>query len=414
MYKPYEAFIGLRYVRAKRRNHFISFISFSSIAGVTLGVMALITVLSVMNGFEKEMTARTLGMVSHATVIGQGDALKDWRSIAAQIGQHPEVVGVAPYLRAEGMLTYNKQVNGTIIRGILPEEESKVSDVADKMVLGELNELRAGEFGIVLGKELSNALGVLTGDKVTLIIPQANVTPAGVLPRLKRFTVVGIFEIGMNEFDSALALIHLQDAEKLFRVDGPSGLRIKTSDVMRAPVISREVMDAIPGRYGIIDWTQRHKNFFRALKTEKMVMFTILLLIVAVAAFNIISTLVMVVVDKQADIAVLRTLGASPQSIMKIFIIQGTVIGILGMLLGDVLGVWLANNIAAIVKQVEATFKISVLPCDVYYICDFPSQLAWHDVTMVSIVSFLLCLLATLYPAWRAARTQPAEALRYE
>ncbi len=414
MFKPYEAFIGLRYVRAKRRNHFISFISFSSVAGVTLGVTALITVLSVMNGFEKEMTARTLGMVSHATVIEQGGALSDWRSVAGQIARHPEVTGVAPYFRAEGMLTYNRQVNGTVIRGILPEEEIKVSDIADKIKLGGLHDLKAGEFGIVIGNELAAALGVLTGDKVTLIIPQATVTPAGVLPRMKRFTVVGIFEIGMHEFDSALALIHLQDAEILFRVAGPSGLRIKTSDVMRAPFISREVMETISGRYGIIDWTQRHKNFFRALKTEKTVMFIILLLIVSVAAFNIISTLVMVVVDKQADIAVLRTLGSSPRSIMKIFIIQGTVIGLLGMVLGDVFGVWLATHIAAIVKKVEEIFNISVLPCDVYYICDFPSDLQWHDVTLVSIVSFLLCLLATLYPAWRAARTQPAEALRYE
>ncbi|MFQ5661594.1 MAG: lipoprotein-releasing ABC transporter permease subunit [Gammaproteobacteria bacterium] len=414
MFKPFELFIGLRYLRAKRRNHFISFISLSSILGVTLGVMAVITVLSVMNGFEKEMTDRTLGMVSHATVVEQGGYLKDWRSIAEKIEQHPGITGVAPYFRAEGMLAHNKRVNGTVVRGILPEEESRVSVIANRMIMGDFYQLKAGKFGIIIGRELSRSLGVLTGDKVTLVTPQANITPAGVLPRLKRFTVVGIFEIGMHEFDSALALINLQDAEKLFRVPGPSGLRLKTSDVMQAPSISRQVMRQIPGRYGIIDWTQQHKNFFRALKTEKITMFIILMLIVAVAAFNIISTLVMVVVDKQADIAVLRTLGASSGSIMQIFIIQGTMIGFLGMLFGDMAGIWMANHIAAIVDRIETTFHIDVLPCDVYYVCDFPSDLHWNDVAMISIVAFLFCLLATIYPAWRAARTQPAEALRYE
>lgn len=414
MFKPFEAFIGLRYVRARRRNHFISFISLSSILGVTLGVTAVITVLSVMNGFEKEMTERTLGMMSHATVVGQGSVLKNWRMIAQEIEQHPDIEAVAPYFRTEGMLTFNKQVHGTVVRGVLPEKESKVSVIAEKMIAGDFTSLQAGEFGIIIGKELSRALAALTGDKVTLVAPQVNITPAGILPRLKRFTVVGIFEIGMHEFDSALALIHLEDAQKLFRVDGPTGLRLKTNDIMQAPAISRDVMAGVPGRYAVVDWTQRHRNFFRALKTEKIVMFIILMLIVAVAAFNIVSTLVMVVVDKQADIAVLRTMGASPRSIMRIFIIQGTVIGFLGMLSGVILGVWLATNIGAIVKKVEDIFHIDVLPCDVYYVCDFPSDLHWNDVIGVSVIAFALCLLATLYPAWRAARTQPAEALRYE
>jgi len=414
MFKPFEAFIGFRYVRAKRRSHFISFISLSSVLGVTLGVMAVITVLSVMNGFEKEMTDRTLGMVSHAIVLDQGDSFTEWRQVAEVIEQHPEILGAAPYFRAEGLLLYNNRSNGTIIRGVLPEEEAKVSEVAEKMVMGNFYDLKPGAFGIIIGRELSRSLGVLTGDKITLLAPQFNSTPAGVFARQKRFTVVGIFEIGMNEYDSALALINLEDAKKLFRVDAPGGLTLKTSDVMRAPYISHEVMREIPGRFGILDWTQQHRNFFRALKTEKIVMFIILTLIVMVAAFNIISTLVMVVVDKQADIAILRSMGASPRSIMKIFIIQGTVIGLLGMILGDVLGIWLSNRIDVIVKKVEELFNIDVLPCDIYYVCDFPSDMHWSDVTTISIVTFLMCMSATLYPAWRAARTQPAEALRYE
>jgi len=414
MFKPFEAFVGLRYVRAKRRNHFISFASLSSVFGITLGVMAVITVLSVMNGFEKEMTERTLGMVSHATVVEQGGSLSDWRLISQEIESHPDISGVAPFLRAEGMLKFNNRVSPTIVRGILPEEETKVSDIARKMVLGNFNQLHEKSFNIILGSELYRKLGVIPGDKVTLYTPRTITTPAGIIPSFKRFTVTGIFTIGMNEFDGALALINLEDAKKLFRVAGPSGLRIKTTDVMRAPDISRDAVVRVSGRYSVIDWTQRNRNFLRALKTEKIVMFVILSLIVAVAAFNIVSTLVMVVVDKQADIAVLRTLGASPGSIMKIFIIQGTVIGILGTMLGDILGVWLANNIAAIVKKFERLSGVEVLPCDVYYVCDFPSEMHWNDVYIISAVAFLLCLLATIYPAIKAANTNPAEVLRYE
>jgi len=414
MYRPFEAFIGLRYVRARRRNHFISFISLSSVLGVTLGVMAVITVQSVMNGFEKEMTDRTLGMVSHAIVVTRSGVIADWQQVVASVRQHPEITGAAPYFRAEGMLIYGKRVSGSIVRGVVPEQEHSVSDVADKMLLGDFEQLQPGSYGIVIGSELARNLGVMNGDLITLVAPEFNSTPAGVLPRQKRFTVVGIFEIGMNEYDSALALINLTDAEKLFRVDGPSGLTLKTSDVMRAPEISREAMAGVSGAYGVIDWTQQHRNFFRALKTEKITMFIILSLIVAVAAFNIISTLVMVVVDKQADIAVLRTMGAAPRSIMKIFMIQGTFIGLLGMILGDILGVWLSNRIDVIVKAVEDVFHIDVLPCDIYYVCDFPTDLHWGDVITISIVAFLMCLIATVYPALRAAWTQPAEALRYE
>jgi len=414
MLNSFEALIGLRYVRARRRNYFISFISLTSIIGVGLGVMALITVLSVMNGFEKELKERILGMASHATVSEDGDVLNDWQPIAKEVMSHPDIIGVAPYFHAEGMLVKNKRVNGTIIRGILPIEEPKVSTVTETMILGDIEELKEGEFNIVLGKELAMKLDVILGDKVTLIAPQANITPAGILPRLKRFTLVGVFEVGMHEFDSALALIHMNDAFRLFRKQGPTGLRLKTNNILKAPTISREVAAQLPGRYWVVDWTQRHANFFRALKTEKTVMFVILLLIVAVAAFNIISTLVMMVSDKQSDIAVLRTLGASPSSILKIFIIQGTIIGFVGIVIGVITGVWLATNIETIVPAIESMLGHKFLSADVYYISDLPSDMHWNDVVTISIVAFVLCLLATIYPALRAAKIQPAEALRYE
>jgi lipoprotein-releasing system permease protein len=377
-------------------------------------VTAVITVISVMNGFQKELTDRTLGMASHATVLERNENLSDWRSVAEQINAHPQIEGVAPYFRAEGMLVNNKQVNGTVIRGILPEEEPKVSVIAEKMVEGQISDLQSGKFGIILGKELSRALHVITGDKVTLVAPQANVTPAGILPRLKRFTVVGVFEIGMQEFDGALALIHLDDAQKLFRKKGPSGLRLKATDVMQAPIISREVMRDIPGQYWVLDWTQRHANLFHALKTEKIVMFVILTLIVAVAVFNIISTLVMTVTDKQADIAILRTLGASPQSIMAIFIIQGTIIGAIGTVMGLLGGIWLASNIEMLVQTIEKAFNVQFLPDGIYYISTLPSDIVWSDVTLIAVVAFLFTVLSTIYPARQAANTQPAEALRYE
>lgn len=414
MFRPFEAFIGLRYVRAKRRNHFISFISMTSMTGVALGVMALITVLSVMNGFEKELTSRILGMASHASIIFHDKKMDDWQTIADSVKKTPAIVGIAPYFQAEGMLVHGGNVNGAIINGILPTEEPKVSVIAERMVAGEFSNLRPGEFDIIIGIELANALGIGIGDKVTLIAPQANATPAGVLPRLKRFNVVGVFEIGMHEFDSALALVHMDDARILFRDSGSAGLRIKTDDIFAAPRISREIARELPGQYGVIDWTQRHANFFKALKTEKAVMFVILTLIVAVAAFNIISALVMVVTDKQSDIAVLRTMGVSPGSIMKVFIIQGVVIGFVGIFFGVLAGVWLASNVETIVPAIESFFKVQFLPADVYYISELPSDMHWQDVIVISATAFAFCLLATIYPAWRAASTQPAEALRYE
>ncbi len=413
MFNSFETMIGLRYVRAQRRNHFISFISMSSMIGVALGVMALITVISVMNGFEKELKDRILGMASHA-VIEELNGLKDWQLVINNIKDHPEIVGAAPYFHAEGMLTKDKIVNGVIIRGILPHEETNVAIVAEKMIEGDLNDLKSTEFNIVLGAELARKLNLEIGDKVTLVAPQANFTPAGILPRLKRFTLIGIFEVGMHEFDGGLALIHMDDALRLFRKSNPTGIRLKTNNILKAPTISREIASQLSSKYWVIDWTQRHSNFFRALKTEKTVMFVILTLIVAVAAFNIISTLVMAVSDKQSDIAVLRTLGASPKSILKIFIIQGTIIGAIGILLGVIGGVSLASNIETLVPALENMLGYKFLSPDVYYISDLPSDMHWRDVILVSVVSFVLCLFATIYPAFRAANTLPAEALRYE
>ena len=413
MFNSFETMIGLRYVRARRRNHFISFISMSSMIGVALGVMALITVISVMNGFEKELKDRILGMASHA-VIEELNGLKDWQLVMNNIKEHPEIVGAAPYFHAEGMLTKDKIVNGVIIRGILPHEETNVAIVAEKMIEGDLNDLISTEFNIILGAELVRKLNLEIGDKVTLVAPQVNFTPAGILPRLKRFTLIGIFEVGMHEFDSGLALIHMDDALRLFRKSNPTGIRLKTNNILKAPTISREIASQLSSKYWVIDWTQRHSNFFRALKTEKTVMFVILTLIVAVAAFNIISTLVMAVSDKQSDIAVLRTLGASPKSILKIFIIQGTIIGAIGILLGVIGGVWLASNIETLVPALENILGYKFLSPDVYYISDLPSDMHWSDVIFISVVSFVLCLFATIYPAFRAANTLPAEALRYE
>lgn len=416
MLKPLELFIALRYTRAKRRNHFISFISLISMLGIALGVMALITVLSVMNGFEKELRSRILGVVAHATVTGLGDeGLRDWRTLASALTRYPQVVGLAPYVHGEGMLANGSEVSGTLIRGILPDEEPKVSDLGSHMIAGHLSDLKAGEFGIILGRELARMLGVGKGDKVSLLTPQANVTPAGILPRLKRFTVVGVFEAGMYEYDSALALVHLEDAARLMRMENAvSGVRLKLDDMYAAPRVSRQLSAELPIGYMISDWTHQHVNFFRAVQMEKTVMFIILLLIVAVAAFNIVSTLVMVVADKKADIAILRTLGASPRSIMAIFMIQGTVIGVIGTLIGTVAGVALALNVGTVVPALEQLLGLKFLAAEVYYITELPSEMRWPDIAKISGVSFVLSLLATLYPAWHAARTQPAEALRYE
>jgi lipoprotein-releasing system permease protein len=413
--QPYEVFVGLRYTRAKRRNHFISFISLISMLGIALGVAALITVLSVMNGFQQELRARILGVASHVQISGPGNVLPAWRRVMVEALKNPEVVAAAPYVLGQGMLTSQPRVQGAIIRGIDPAAESKVAEIGNHMRAGKLENLRPGEFGIVLGAELARSLGVLPGDKVVLVAPQGQVTPAGILPRLKQFTVVGIFEVGMYEFDSGLALISLEDAQVLYRLgDAVSGVRLKLKDLFDAPRVARELSRSLAEDVFVGDWTRSHANFFREVQIEKNVMFIILTLIVAVAAFNIVSTLVMVVTDKQADIAILRTMGAPPSSITKIFMVQGTLIGVFGTALGVAGGVLLALNIGTVVPAIEHLFNVQFLAADVYYISELPSDLQWRDVVTIAVVSLLMSLLATLYPSLRASRVNPAEALRYE
>ena len=412
---PFELQIGLRYTHAKRSNHFISFISIVSMAGIALGVMALIVVLSVMNGFQEELRARILGVAAHLEISGPGDRLPDWGGVLMQAKQNPAVVSGAPYVNAQGMLANGGNVRGAIIRGVLPEMESQVADLAKHMKLGKLTNLKPGEFGIILGGELARMLNVYPGDTVVLLTPQGNITPAGVMPRVKQFTVIGIFEAGMFEYDSGLALVHLQDAQKLLRLgDEVSGVRLKLDDLFRAPFVTRELARSLKGDYYLTDWSQSHANFFRAVAIEKRMMFLILLLIVAVAAFNIVSTLVMAVTDKQSDIAILRTLGARPGSIMRIFIVQGAFIGVFGTLLGVASGVLLALNVETVVPIIERLFGMDLFPADVYYINQLPSKLIWGDVALIAGISLLISLFATLYPSWAASRINPAEALRYE
>ncbi|MDR9435549.1 MAG: lipoprotein-releasing ABC transporter permease subunit [Thiohalophilus sp.] len=415
MFRPFELYVGLRYTRAKRRNHFISFISLTSMLGIALGVMALITVLSVMNGFEKEVRERILDMVSHLTVTDYRHGIADWPSVARATESHPKVIATAPYVEGEGMLIRGKGVNGSRIRGVLPEQEPGVSAVAGKMEVGQLTDLKPGNFSVILGRDLARILGVDVGDKVTMVTPSLNVTPAGMAPRLKRFEVVGLFHIGMYEYDSALAVVHLEDAQRLFKLGSRvTGVRAKLSDLFLAPQIRHELQDGLLSDFYVRDWSSYHANWFRAVKIEKRMIFLLLLLIIAVAAFNIVSTLVMVVTDKESDIAILRTLGASPGRIMRIFMVQGTVIGVVGTVLGTVLGVSLALNLDIVVPWLEGLFGIQFLDPGVYYISELPSDLHWDDVWMITSVSFLLGIVATVYPAWRASRTQPAEALRYE
>ncbi len=411
----YELLVGWRYTRAKRRNHFISFISLTSMLGIALGVAALIVVLSVMNGFQKELRVRILGVASHVQITGVNNQLDEWQAVAKEASAHPRVVAAAPFVNAQAMLSSGGGVRGTVVRGIVPQLEDKVADIGAHMVAGSLDALVPGEFRIVLGSELARALGAVTGDKIVLIAPQGLVTPAGILPRLKQFTVAGIFEVGMFEYDSGLALVNLEDAQKLYRMeDRVSGVRLKLDDLFRSREVARDLMTRLRGDIYISDWTRSHANFFRAVQIEKNVMFIILLLIVAVAAFNIVSTLVMAVTDKQPDIAILRTLGASPGGIMKIFIVQGALIGVIGTLIGVAGGVVLALNIDVVVPFLERLFNMQFLSREVYYISELPSDLQRGDVLAITLVSLVLSLVATLYPSWRASRVNPAEALRYE
>lgn len=416
MYKPLSLFIGLRYTRAKRRNHFISFISLISMAGITLGVMALITVISVMNGFETELKEKILGMTSHATVTELNGSVSDWKGLKDKLKGDENVVGSAPYVQFEAMLNSGELVSGAVISGIMPQQEAAVSDIADMTQKpGQLAELKAGQYNIVLGKNLADSLAIGLGEKITVITPQASVTPAGVVPRLKRFTVVGIFESGMYEYDRGTAYVHMRDAGKLFRMgDSVSGLRLKFDELFDAPVITESLRQKLGFDYWVTPWTQRHANFFAALNTERKMMFIILSLIILVAAFNIVSTLVMLVTDKQPDIAILRTLGLAPAQVMWVFVIQGTLIGLIGTLLGVVLGVLLASNVDVIVPAMERLFGVQFLDPTIYPISTFPSDVRVSDVSTIALVSFAISVLATLYPAWQASRTKPVEALRYE
>ena len=413
--QPYELFIGLRYTRAKRRNHFISFISLISMLGIGLGVMALIVVLSVMNGFQQEIRARILGITPHLQVMGANDGLRDWQGVLETVTAHPQVRAAAPYVNGQGMLSFEGRVEGVMVRGMLPDAEQRLIGLGDKMKRGALQDLQAGSFSIVLGVDLARALGARVGDSVLLITPQGQFTPAGMLPRLKQFRVAGIFEIGMAPYDNALALIHLNDAQKLFRMgESVSGISGSLHDLDRAPQVASELENTLPAGSWVTDWTRQNANYFAVVAMEKKMMFIILSLIVLVAAFNIVSTLVMAVTDKQADIAILRTLGASPGSIMRIFMVQGMLIGLIGMGLGVLGGVLLALNIGTLVPFIEHLFGVQFLSKEFYYISELPSDLQQGDVLVVAGMSFLISLIATLYPSWRAAQTQPAEALRYE
>jgi len=411
----YELLVGLRYTRAKRRNRFIGVNSLVSMIGIGVGVWALIVVLSVMNGFQKEVRARILGVASHLQLTGADGRLARWAPVAAQASKNAHVLAAAPYVNAQAMLSSGQAVRGVIVRGVLPADEDKVADLGRVMRSGSLAELRPGEFGVVLGVDLARALGLLKGDKVAVIAPQGLVTPAGVIPRLKQFTVVGIFEAGLVDADSALAVVHLRDAQTLYQMgEAVSGVRLKLDDIFAARSVAREILEQMPPDIYATDWTRSHANFFRAVEIEKRVMFVILALIILVAAINIISTLVVAVTDKQADIAILRTLGAAPGSVTQIFIVQGMVIGVVGTALGVALGIVTALNIDVIVPAIESAFRIKFLSKDVYLIPDLPSDLQSGDVFAVSLMALVLSFLATLYPSWRASRVNPAEALRYE
>lgn len=411
----FEWWIGLRYTRAKRRNGFISFISGASMTGIALGVAALIIVLSVMNGFQREIRSRMLEATSHAQVSGPDGRLYNWSLLAQQLKQHKDVSAAAPFIQAQGLLRFDGKLQGAMVRGIDPALENAVMTLGRHMKEGTLEGLKAGEFNVILGRDLARSLGARVGDKITVFVAEGNVTPAGVFPRYRQFTVAGIFWLDMYPVDSTLALIHLGDAQKLYRLgEDVSGVRMRLADPLQAPRVTRELARSINAPLYFSDWTVENSQYFRAVEIEKRMMFLMLNIIVLVAAFNLVSTLVMTVTDKQADIAILRTLGAAPSSIMQIFMIQGAVIGFFGTLVGVIGGSILAVNIGSVVGFFEHLLGVQVLSPEVYQISKLPSQLVLSDVVTVAIVSLIMALLMTIYPSWRASRLNPAEALRYE
>lgn len=413
--QPLSLFIGLRYTRAKRQNHFISFISLASMLGIALGITALITVMSVMNGFQRDIRASILGVMAHVQIMGLESGLEGWPTVREMAKGHPQVVASAPFVDGQGLLAYASNVRGAKIRGVLPNDEDAVANLGRNMRIGKITSLAAGEYNIVLGAALAQALQVNVGSKLQLITPQGSVTPAGMVPRIRSFTVSGIFSSGHYEFDASLALIHLKDAQVLFRLgENVSGIRLKIKDTDRARGVSRELRDTLAINGYVSDWTRENETYFRAVEIEKRMMFLILVLIIAVAAFNLVSTLVMVVNDKHPDIAILRTLGASPAMVMQIFMVQGAIIGVIGTLIGVVAGVLLAANIDVVVPFIERAMGQKLLSAEVYFLPSLPSDLRWHEVWTTSLVALGLSLAATLYPSWRAAKVNPAEALRYE
>ena len=415
---PYELQIGWRYTRAGRagrKNGFISFISGVSMLGIALGVAALIIVLSVMNGFQKEVRDRMLSVIAHIEVFdAQGAGFADWRSVAAQAKQNPQVIGAAPFVAAQALIARGDEMRGAVVRGISPADEATVTPIAAQLKDTTLARLLPGEWNIVLGIELARSLGVRLGDKVTLFAPGGQVTPAGMVPRLKQLIVVGTFSAGHYEYDSSLAWIHIEDAQKLFRVEGPTGVQLRLNDQQDARQVAAGLAQALGAQVNVRDWTTTNRNWFSAVQIEKRLMFIILTLIVAVAAFNLVSTLVMTVTDKQADIAILRTLGATPRSVMAIFMVQGALAGVIGTLSGVALGLLIAFNIDVIVPAIERVLQTSFLPSSIYLISRMPSEPQSSDIVPIVVISLILSFIATLYPSWRASRVEPAQALRYE
>ncbi|GAA5074911.1 lipoprotein-releasing ABC transporter permease subunit [Lysobacter panacisoli] len=414
MFKPIPVAIGLRYLRAKRRNGFISFISLASIAGIALGVTALITTLAVMSGFQREIRDRMLQMAAHATVSAYGEPLTDWQQAVDKALTDKRVAGAAPYIEKEALLSGARN-QPAMVRGVLPDQEGHVSVLADKMVLGKLDSLSPGSFNIVLGKELAMWLGVGVGDSVVMTTTDFRSTPLGAVPQLKRFTVTGLFEAGYNDFDKGLAVTNMHDMQRLLRMgDGVTGVRLRLHDMDQSWDVARDLAVSLGGPFRVSDWTSENANMFRALKMEKTIMAILLSLIIAMGAFNLVSSQVMLVTDKQADIAILRTLGLTPRGVMQVFVVQGTLIGIIGTVLGVIGGIVLTLNLEHILKAIEAVLSVQLMPEDVYYITGLPTDLQPSDVIIIAAVALAMAFMATIYPAWRAARTAPAEALRYE